>query len=68
MSIKRSERIPARALIPGDVVGSGETIESVSVGVRTPRGKVEIVLSKEGRRRLAIWGAHTIIAVRSRSA
>lgn len=68
MSLNPSERAPARSLIPGDVVSSGETILSVSAGVRTPRGKVEVVLSKDGRRRLAIWGAHTIITIRSRVA
>jgi hypothetical protein len=54
----------ARYLLAGDQVGSGETVVSVSAGVRTPRGKVEVVLEKGERRRCAIWGAHTVINVK----
>jgi hypothetical protein len=32
-------KLPARALQRGDVTGSGETIVSVSAGVRTPAAK-----------------------------
>jgi hypothetical protein len=60
----QSLKMPARHLQPGDQVDSGETIVSVSAGVRTPRGKVEVVLQKHDRRRCAIWGAHTIINVK----
>jgi hypothetical protein len=62
-------KIPVRALhaFIGDTVsGSGETIITVSVGVRTPRGKVDIVLEKNGRRRTGTWGANTIIGVISK--
>jgi hypothetical protein len=57
-------KLPARALTNGDQVGSGETIISVSAGIRTPRGKVEVTLEKDGRCRPALWGAYTIINVR----
>jgi hypothetical protein len=57
-------KVPARNLLTGDQVGSGETVKWVGVGVRTPRGKVEIQLEKDGRTRLAIWGASTLINVR----
>jgi hypothetical protein len=56
-------KIPARNLLPGDQVGSGETIVSVSAGARTPRGKVEVTLEKDGRRRTSLWGAATVINV-----
>ena len=34
-----SIKVPARALQRGDVTGSGETIISVSAGVRTPAAR-----------------------------
>jgi hypothetical protein len=37
--------------MPGDQVGSGETVVNVSVGARTPRGKVEVTLEKGERSR-----------------
>ncbi|QIO30959.1 hypothetical protein [Bradyrhizobium sp. 1(2017)] len=57
-------RVPARLLLKGDVTGSGETVLSVSAGVATPRGKVEVSLSKGEHGRVAIWNAGTIIVVR----
>jgi hypothetical protein len=62
--VTQSSKIPARALLNGDQVGSGETIVSVNAGVRTPRGMVEVTLEKDGRYRRALWGAFTIINVR----
>ena len=56
-------KIQARHLQPGDITGSGEMVRSVSVGVRTPRGKVEVVLEKDGRRRMSFWGAATVIGI-----
>lgn len=54
--------IPARALLAGDIVGSGETVLRVSAGVRTPRGKVDVRLRRpDGRERVAQWGASTVI-------
>ena len=60
----QSLKVPARSLMTGDRVSSGETVVNVSAGVRTPRGKVEIILQKGDRRRCAVWGAHTIINVK----
>ncbi len=56
-------KVPARYLIPGDRVGSGEIVVGVAYGARTPSGKVEVILEEDRRRRLAIWGASTIITV-----
>jgi hypothetical protein len=61
-------RTAARALQRGDVVGSGDVVVCVSIGVRTPRGKVEVTLERAGRSRLAVWGASTLIAVTRASA
>ena len=61
-------KVPARYLIPGDQVGSGEIVAGVSAGVRTPRGKVEVILEKDGRRRCAIWGASTAINIKRKEA
>jgi hypothetical protein len=60
-------KVQVRYLMPGDQIGSGETIVSVSAGARTPRGKVEVTLEKNGRRRMSLWGAATTVSV-SRSA
>jgi hypothetical protein len=57
-------RVPARLLLKGDVTGSGEIVLGVSVGIATPRGKVEVSLSKGEHGRVAIWNAGTIIVVR----
>lgn len=56
-------KVQARDLQRGDVTGSGETVVRVSSGLRTPRGKVEVYLEKNGRQRLAFWGAYTTINV-----
>ena len=58
-----TSKVCARYLQAGDVVGSGETVIQTSAGVRTPRGKIEVILEKDGKRRLAIWGASTTINV-----
>lgn len=60
-------KVPARHLMAGDVVGSGETVAWTGIGVRTPRGKVEVQLEKDGRRRIAIWNASTLISVQRES-
>jgi hypothetical protein len=57
-------KVCARYLQPGDVSGSGETVIKTSARISTPRGKIEIVLEKDGNRRLAIWGASTTINVK----
>lgn len=56
-------RVLARDMLPGDRVGSGETIVAVSAGVRTPAGKVDVILDRAGRRRVASWNARTEINV-----
>lgn len=56
-------RVAARDLQVGDRVGSGEVVKWRGVGARTPRGKVEVHLDCDGRRRFAIWGASTQINV-----
>jgi hypothetical protein len=58
-------KVAAGSLQHGDVcVGSGETVISVSAGVRTPRGKVDLVLEKDGKRRGAQWNARTLINIK----
>lgn len=57
-------KVPARHLVRGDVTGSGEVVLSVSVGAKTPRGMVDVLLQKGERKRAAIWNARTIIGVR----
>jgi hypothetical protein len=56
-------KVPARSLQVGDAVGSGEIVASVTTALRTPRGNVEVMLEKNGRRRLSFWGADTLINV-----
>lgn len=58
------ERVPARYLIKGDRVGSGEVVIGVEAGIRTPRGKVEVLLQRGDNCRRAIWGASTVITIR----
>jgi hypothetical protein len=62
--VVESVRVAARHLIPGDLIGSGERILSVSAGIRTRRGKLEVTLEKGGHRRMSLWGASTVINVR----
>jgi hypothetical protein len=62
----QSLKIPARYLMSGDQVGSGETVVAVSRGARTPAGKVEVTLEKGGRRRTTLWGADTIVNISRR--
>lgn len=57
-------KVPARYLLSGDITGSGEIVVSVSAGVHTPRGKVEVTLRKsDGRTRTSLWAASTLIGV-----
>jgi hypothetical protein len=58
-------KVQARFLQPGDVTGSGEVVRSVSSGIGTPRGKVDVALihGSTPRIRKAIWGAYTEISV-----
>jgi TolA-binding protein len=55
----------AQTLKKGDVVTSGEEVVSVSAGAKTPSGKVEVTLSKDGKTRTAIWGKTTKVGVKN---
>ena len=57
------QRVPARHLMTGDRLCTGETVVTVSRGARTPSGKVEVTLEKDGRRRTPLWGASTTINI-----
>jgi hypothetical protein len=57
------QKVPARYLMTGDRLCTGETVVAVSRGALTPPGKVEVTLEKEGRRRTPLWGASTTINV-----
>lgn len=64
-------KVQAQHLLPGDIVGSGEkVISSPQSGVRTAKGKVEVLLETDryvdGSKiftRLAVWGKYTQITV-----
>lgn len=59
-------KVPARNLQTNDLVGTGEEVVRVTVGLRTPRGKVEVVLfnPRNGRTRTSVWNASTEIGVK----
>jgi hypothetical protein len=57
------QKVPARCLMAGDRLCTGENIVAVSRGALTPSGKVEVTLEKDGRRRTSLWGASTTINV-----
>lgn len=52
-------RIQAQHLQPGDIVGSGEVVQKISIGAWTPKDKVEVWLDK----RHCIWRKYTYIGV-----
>lgn len=58
-------KLQAQHLQVGDIVGSGEKVVHVSAGVRTPKGKVDIMLknlnTEQGR--WSQWGKYTMINV-----
>ena len=54
----------AQNLKKGDIITSGEEVVSVSAGAKTPSGKVEVTLSKDGKTRNALWGKSTKIGVK----
>lgn len=58
-------KVRARDAQPGDVLrGTGETVTGVGAGLRTPKGKVEVILQNAaGYRRLVVWGAATTVNV-----
>ena len=55
----------AQQLKKGDIITSGDEVISVSSGVRTPSGKVEVTLkNKKGITRTSTWGKTTMIGVK----
>ena len=58
-------KVQTRFLRPGDVTaGTGETIVSISAGVHTPQGKMDVVLEKDGTTRVACWRSYTLINIK----
>lgn len=55
-------KVQAQHLQPGDIVGSGEEVLSISAGIKTPAGKIDVVLYNDHGRR-AVWGKYTMINV-----
>jgi hypothetical protein len=57
-------KLPVHALRAGNILsGSRETVVTVSVGISTPRGKIDVLLEKGGRYRTGTWGRHTMVNV-----
>ena len=57
-------KIPVHALREGNILAvSGETVVSISAGISTPRGKMDVILEKGGRYRTGTWGRHTMVNV-----
>jgi hypothetical protein len=59
-------RTMTKYLVPGDILkGSGERVVSVSEGVSTPKGKMDVTLDspRTNERRVAQWGRNTTINV-----
>lgn len=57
-------KLPVHVLRAGDVTtATRETVINVSAGVRTPRGKMDVVLEKDGRRYARVWGRNTLINI-----
>jgi hypothetical protein len=55
----------AQQLKKGDIITSGDEVISVSSGVKTPSGKVEVTLkNKKGITRTSTWGKTTMIGVK----
>ena len=56
--------LQARHLQIGDIMhGSNEIIKYCGAGLRTPKGKVEVWLHKEGRDRQSFWGKYRLVNV-----
>lgn len=57
-------KVQAQHLQPGDIVGSGEIVESVVVNsIKLPKGKVFVSLTKGFNDRSVYWGKYTMINV-----
>jgi hypothetical protein len=56
--------VEARSLKKGDILTSGDKVVSVSSGAKTPSGKVEVTLEKNGKTKTSIWGKYTKVGVK----
>jgi flagellar biosynthesis chaperone FliJ len=56
--------VEAKDLKKGDIITSGEKVVSVSAGAKTPSGKVEVTLEKDGKTRNAVWGKSTKVGIK----
>lgn len=59
-------KVKASNMLPGDILcGSKEEVKSVSTGIRTPAGKIEVDLENpnNGKFRVGVWGRHTFVNV-----
>lgn len=56
-------KVQAQYLQIGDRVGSGEIVEYVGAGIRTPKGCVDVVVSKAGKKRSAYWRKYSMINI-----
>jgi len=56
--------VEARSLKKGDILTSGDTVVSVSSGAKTPSGKVEVTLEKNGKTKTSVWGKYTKVGVK----
>lgn len=64
MLLREAFKVQSQALQKGDVMRDGSVIHSVSRGVRTPSGKVEVTHEHPKRgRRTSVWGSRTEISV-----
>ncbi|WP_157083713.1 hypothetical protein [Bradyrhizobium manausense] len=58
------QRVQAQHLRQGDYLpATRNTVVSVSRGIRTPSGKVEVTLATSLGMRVSVWGARTEISI-----
>lgn len=60
-------KVQAQHLQPGDIVGSGEVIDDVTLNsTKWPSNKVQVLLSQANKdyKRAAYWGKYTMINVK----
>jgi hypothetical protein len=59
-------KVQANCLQVGDIMsGTGERVAGVQIGLRTPKGKCEVMLTRaDGSARLAIWGKYTVVGIK----
>lgn len=61
-------KLQVQHLRNGDIMkGSKEKVLRWSAGARTPTGKVDVELFKNGRLRYAQWGKYTMVSIEERS-